>query len=189
MKYLAAALLVAAGTAALAQTSATIGLNLNPTARVIFPSKNQSTEQQNKDLQKCYDWAKTNSGIDPVAIRQQTDATITQAQQQASAQTAAIAQPTASAGRSAVRGAVAGTAIGAIAGDTGKGAAIGATAGVMSGAARRRDQAVSAQQQKQAAQQQATQAQQNAQTQLDASMQKWDKSYVTCLQGSGYSVN
>ena len=182
-RALAGGLLIVAGTSALAQ------VNLNPTGRVIFPSKDQSTDQQGKDQQKCYDWAKTNSGVDPLAARQQADTTIAQAQQTASGQAATVAQPTASAGRGAVRGAVAGTAIGAIAGDTGKGAAIGATAGVMAGAARRNDQSRAAQQQAQAAQQQSTQAQQAANAQFDTAMQKWDKAYVTCLQGSGYSVN
>ena len=186
-RAVAGGLLIAMGGTAIAQNAAP--LDLNPTGRVIFPAKNQSAAQQGKDQQKCYDWARTNSGVDPLVARQQADTTISQAQQQASAQTAAVVQPTASPARSAVRGAVAGTAIGAIAGDTGKGAAIGATAGVMKGAANRRDQAVAAQRQKQAVQQQSAQAQQQATSQLDAAMQKWDKSYITCLQGTGYTVN
>ena len=33
----------------------------------IYPQKGQSAEQQDKDKYECYNWAKTNSGFDPMA--------------------------------------------------------------------------------------------------------------------------
>jgi hypothetical protein len=38
------------------------------TAKVfVYPQKGQSTEQQKKDSYECYEWAKTQSGVDPSA--------------------------------------------------------------------------------------------------------------------------
>ena len=33
----------------------------------IYPNEGQSAEQQDKDKYECYNWAKTNSGFDPMA--------------------------------------------------------------------------------------------------------------------------
>lgn len=35
---------------------------------VIYPAKEQSAAQQQKDDGECYTWAKANSGVDPAAI-------------------------------------------------------------------------------------------------------------------------
>ena len=34
---------------------------------IVYPAKQQTPEQQSTDEQQCYDWAKTNTGIDPTA--------------------------------------------------------------------------------------------------------------------------
>ena len=110
---------------------------------VVFPSKNQTPAQQNTDESYCYGWAKTQSGIDPMAIK---PAAVAPRQRR-------IPPPPARAPRAggAVKGAAAGAAIGAIAGDTGQGAAIGAASGVMAGgASKRRAQKDAAAQQQQA---------------------------------------
>ena len=33
---------------------------------IIYPNQGQSPEQQEKDKFECYNWAKTNSGFDPM---------------------------------------------------------------------------------------------------------------------------
>jgi hypothetical protein len=144
---------------------------------VVFPSKNQTATQQSSDEGYCYGWAKTQSGIDPMAIKPVT------------AQAAPTQDPsTAGTGdraKGAVGGAVAGTAIGAIAGDAGKGAAIGAVTGVVAGgAAKRRAQKEAAAQQQQA---QAT-ADQQAQASIDQQKATYNKTFATCMEGKGYSA-
>lgn len=143
---------------------------------IVFPAKNQTPAQQTSDEGSCFSWAKTNTGIDPMAPPQQ-----------------AAAQPTqdpATAGQGsrvqgAARGAVAGVAIGAIAGDAGKGAAIGATAGTMAGGARKRNAEAQAKQQQQQAQANAAQ-----QTQAHAEQQKatFNKGFSACMEGKGYTT-
>ena len=136
-------------------------LNAQP---YVYPAKGQSAEQQKKDEYACYDWAKQQSGFDPM---------------QAGTQPAAAPPPEKKGGRlrGAARGAVGGAVIGGIAGDTGKGAAIGATAGVMVGGARQR--------QENAQQEEAAQQQQAATTDLQ---QSYQRAYGACLEGKGYTV-
>ena len=88
---------------------------------MIYPAKNQSNEQTEKDKFACYSWAKGQTGFDPMAQPQAT--------------TSAPAQPTKSVARGAAVGGVGGAAlgagIGAIAGGSsgaGRGAGIGALA-------------------------------------------------------------
>jgi YMGG-like Gly-zipper len=143
---------------------------------IVFPAKNQTPTQQTADEGTCYSWAKSNTGIDPMAPAQ-----------------AVAAQPTqdpATAGqgsrvRGAAGGAAAGAAIGAIAGDAGKGAAIGATTGVLAGgAAKRRAEAQAAQQQQQ------SQADAAQQSQANAAAQKatFNKGFSACMEGKGYTT-
>src|SRR5579863_9305792 len=82
-----------------------------PPQLFIYPQKGQKPEQQDQDEYACYKWAKTNSGVDPMASNetknQRAGGTI----------------------RGAAGGAALGAAGGAIAGNAGKGAAIGAIGG------------------------------------------------------------
>jgi len=82
-----------------------------------YPTKNQSSQQQDKDKFECYEWARSQSGVDPAAPAAGPDR----------------GRRAAGTARGAARGAAAGAAIGAIAGDAGKGAAIGAAGGGMVG--------------------------------------------------------
>jgi hypothetical protein len=130
----------------------------------VFPANNQTPDQQSKDSNDCYAWAKQQTGIDPTVAPQ-----------------AVTADPNAGKGsavRGAAKGAAAGAAIGAIAGDTGKGAAIGATAGGMGGVSNRR------QAKGQAEQKAAQQTQQAAATQTDT----FKKAYSACMEGKKYTV-
>ena len=93
----------------------------------IYPTKNQSAEQQDKDKWECRAWATKQTGFDPAA------------------RATATAPPTREAPRGGlVRGAAGGAALGAvggaIAGNAGKGAAIGAAGGGLLGVMRRNDQ-------------------------------------------------
>ena len=154
-----------------AQEQAPVPANTNPTGRMIYPSQGQTTEKQLVDQLECYNWAIQQSGVDPAAAQDQAIQQYEQAQQQAGA-----AQGGAVGG--AARGALAGVAIGAIAGDAGKGAAIGAAAGGMAGGMRSRQQRSQAD----------AQAEQAKQMYAEA-MGSWDRAYVACVQGRGYTVN
>ena len=91
----------------------------------VYPEKGQSQEQTDKDKFECYNWAKEQSGFDPMQ-----------------APTASSPPPEQTTSGGVVRGAAGGAALGAIggaiAGDAGKGAAIGAGTGAAMGGMRRR---------------------------------------------------
>jgi len=93
-----------------------------------FPKDGQSSEQQSKDEAACYDWATSNSGVDPFAAQKQAQET----QQQTEQQVAQAQGATRGAGaRGAVGGAAAGALIGEIAdNDVGNSAGWGAAVGL-----------------------------------------------------------
>lgn len=135
----------------------------------VYPEAGQSKDQTEKDKFDCYQWAKSQSGFDPMAAPK------------ASAPPPQAEAPQGGAVKGAARGAVAGVAVGAIAGDAGKGAAIGATAGALGGGMRRRDQAAREnQKQEQWNQEQTAQYQKNR--------NDYDRAYKACLEGRKYSV-
>jgi hypothetical protein len=135
----------------------------------IYPNKGQSQKQQDKDKYECYNWAKQQTGFDPMA---QPTATAPPPTQEASRGGVV---------RGAGRGALVGVAAGAIGGDAGKGAAIGAVAGGLLGGMRRRDQArQEAQAQDQWANQQAANYQHNR--------SNYNRAFSSCMEGRGYTV-
>ena len=87
---------------------------------IVYPAKGQNNQQMEKDKYDCYQWAKKQSGFDPMATPK---ATAPPPQPKAEGSTAG------SAVKGGLIGAGAGAAIGAIAGDAGAGAAIGAIGG------------------------------------------------------------
>jgi Glycine-zipper domain len=131
----------------------------------VFPSKNQTQQQQKQDEFECYKWAVQESGIDPLNLPK-IEAP------------APESGPTGGAVVGAAKGAAAGAAIGAIAGDAGKGAAIGAVAGGLSG--RRQG--------KQAQAQANQQSQQQVKDQENAMKASFQKAFMVCLEGKGYTV-
>ncbi|KPJ98641.1 MAG: hypothetical protein AMJ60_07580 [Desulfobacterales bacterium SG8_35] len=136
---------------------------------IIYPNQGQSAEQQEKDKFECYNWAKGQTGFDPMQV---PTATAPPPGQEA---------PQGGAVRGAAGGAVAGLAVGAIAGDAGKGAAIGAASGALFGGMRRRDQQMRQEQQQQqwAQEQSANYANQR---------NNYNRAYGACLEGRGYTV-
>lgn len=130
---------------------------------IIYPAKNQSPQQQQKDQGECQVWSTQSTGIDPVALAQ--------------APAPAPSGPAVGGGErvgGAARGALGGLAIGAIAGDAGQGAAIGAVVGTMAGG-------------RQARQNQSKQ-QQQAQSQRQSQMNTWNRAVSACLEARGYTV-
>ncbi len=136
----------------------------------VYPQKGQDAQQQQKDEFECYNWAKGQTGFDPMA------------QPTASAPPPTQQSEGVGALGGAARGAAGGAIIGAIAGDAGKGAAIGAAGGGLMGGMRRRDR-----QRENQAQQQQWEQQQMAQYQQQRS--QYNRAYAACLEGRGYTVN
>ena len=147
---------------------------------VVFPAKDQTTQQQAQDEGECYAWAKGQTGVDPMAPPP--------AAAPPAAQPAAQPAPAADGSRlrGAARGAAAGAVIGEVANnDAGQGAAVGATVGVVAGGRQSRKN------QQQAAQQTTQQQQQTAQQQTAAQQQQVDlfkKGFAACLEPKGYTV-
>ena len=145
-----------------AQNNSSIGSGLGV---FVFPGEGQDQAQQDKDEMECFNWAKQQTGYDPL------NPTQVQAQQvDKSADGSAI--------RGAAGGAAAGAAIGAIAGDAGDGAAIGAIVGGIRG--RRAKKARDAQQQ----------SQNNAAAagQEQKMMEDYKRAFSVCLEAKGYTV-
>ena len=135
----------------------------------IYPNKGQSQEQIDKDKFECFQWAKQQTGFDPMAV---PTASAPPPQQEA---------PKGGVGRGALRGGAVGVAAGAIAGDAGKGAAIGAASGALIGGMRRRDQ----QRRQEKAQQEWAQQQANEYYQ---NRDAYNRAYGACLEGREYTV-
>jgi hypothetical protein len=132
----------------------------------MYPAKGQSKDQQAKDEQACYEWARGQSGVDPLnmtATPVDTDPDVHSKKK--------IATNT-------VGGAAVGAGVGAIAGDAGTGAAIGATAGAVRGVHRRRK-----------AKKEAKAASQEQATAIDESkMHSYRQAFSACMEGKGYTV-
>lgn len=192
MKYVAfAAILLAVGTAALAQTPPPAPPAFSPAKSIgmfAYPRNNQNSDQQLKDESECYGSAKQQSGVDPQAP---PPAAKSADQKAAEQKAAADNAPQAKGGRAkgAARGAAAGAGLGAIAGDAGTGAAVGAAAGTMKGASQQRQ--ANAASQKQAAANTAVQQQQQEQQANTAHAQSLDtfkRAFSACMDARGYSV-
>jgi hypothetical protein len=131
----------------------------------VYPSKNQTQQQQKQDEFECYKWAVDQSGIDPLNLPK-----VTAPPPQSG--------PDGSAVVGAAKGAAAGAAIGSISGDMGKGAAYGAMAGAV----------VGRRQGKQAQAQANQQSQQQADAQNKANIESFRKAFTVCIEGKGYTI-
>jgi len=156
------------GMNAISQQPAPAGGSLSSSLGVyVFPAKNQSADQQSADEGACFNWAKGQTGIDPMSIKPVPAKSSTPAQGGSSPQ-----------GGQVVKGAAVGAGVGAISGNAGEGAAIGAVAGGV--AKRREERQVAAQQQQQAA---AT-----AQASVADQKSRYNKAFSACMEGKGYTV-
>jgi len=137
---------------------------------IVYPGKGQSNEQMEKDKYECYNWAKQQTGFDPMQVPTATSAPPPQQDE----------GPGVVGG--AARGGLGGLAVGAIAGDAGQGAAIGAVVGGLFGGLRHNDRSRSNEQQQQ---QWENQQANNYVNQRN----KYNRAYGACLEGRGYTVN
>ena len=133
---------------------------------IIYPAKGQSQDQQQKDEYECYQWAKGQTGFDPM--------------QQPQATAPPPADTSSSTGGGLLRGALVGAAVGGIADGSdgaGKGAAIG---GLLGGARSRSQQRQYEAERDQWAQQQAAQYQ--------AGRNQYNRAFAACMEPRGYSI-
>ena len=131
----------------------------------VYPAKGQSKDQQNKDEYECYQWAKGDTGFDPMATpTTSTSAPSTQQRQ-----------------GGVVRGGLLGAAVGGIAGGSSSDAGKGAVIGGLLGGVRQRSQNVSAQQERQQWEQQEASRYAN-------NRNNYNRAYAACLEGRGYTV-
>ena len=137
----------------------------------IYPNKGQSNEQMEQDKFQCYEWAKGQTGFDPMQAPTATSAPPSKSNTNVAGSTV----------KGAAGGALLGLGIGAIAGDAGKGAAIGALSGGALGGIRSH----SKKQQEAQAQEQWEQEQVAQYTQK---RNAYNRAYVACLEGRGYTV-
>jgi hypothetical protein len=147
---------------------------------IVYPSKGQTPQQQQKDEGECAAWAKQTTGVDPVTLASTPPPAAAPPPAQAAA-------PQGQRARGAVRGAAAGAVIGEIANDdAGKGAATGAAVGVVAGGAkaRRQKEAAAAQQQQAASQQKA--AADQAEAKKQEALSTYNRANAACLEGRGY---
>ena len=132
----------------------------------VYPAQGQSQEQLEQDKYACYQWAKQQTGFDPMQA------------QQAPPPGTTTGQPGGEVVRGAARGALVGAVVGEIADDdAGKGAAAGAAGGALIGGMKRRDKAAHQQQ-----------AQQQSATQQQQLKTDYDRAYAACLEAKGYTV-
>jgi hypothetical protein len=127
---------------------------------IAYPAKGQNSELQARDSGECNNWARQNTGIDPM--------------QAAAAPPQAASGPQGERLGGAARGAAGGAVIGAIAGDAGKGAGIGAVAGTMAGGHRAR--------------QNRRAAGEAAQTQQSQALNTYYRAYGACMEAKGYTI-
>jgi hypothetical protein len=131
---------------------------------IIFPNQGHSDEQMEQDKFSCYQWAKKETGFDPMEAPTATEAPPKEEPKKGGV----------------VRGAAVGAAVGGIA-DGSDGAGKGAAAGAVLGGVRRRRQTIDQQQkQDQWAQEQTAGYQQRRDT--------YNRAYSACLEGKGYTV-
>ena len=155
--------------AATVLVTAAVSLAVYAQQQIVYPSRGQSVEQQQKDQGECMAWAQQTTGVNPLAVGQSL------ANQPPPPQRSLLEDERVKGG---LVGALGGAAIGAIAGNkAGKGAAIGAVVGTVAGGVHQQQRDEAAQAQVYANQQQAQQA-----------LATYNRAYAACLEGRGYTV-
>jgi hypothetical protein len=147
----------------------------------VYPTKNQTKEQQDKDEYECYQWAKQQTGIDLLA-----PAPAATAEGQPQAKSDENKGRDRSAVRGAARGAAAGAAVGEVADDDAGG---GAKKGAAVGALRARRERMAKAKAEQEAQAEAKhQAEAQAATADEKKKSTFNKAFSACLEGRSYTV-
>ena len=131
----------------------------------IYPQKGQSAEQQDKDKYECYNWAKENSGFDPMA-----------------APTTSSPRPrTEEKSHGILKGAAVGAVGGAILGDSSKTTRRAAAAGGLLGGVRQH-------QHNSSEQQRVDNWEQRESASYANNRSNYNRAYAACLEGRGYTV-
>ena len=133
---------------------------------IVFPNADQDKEQQQQDEYTCYNWAKGETGFDPMAVP-----TATEPPPQESA------TKKGGAGRGLVRGA----AVGQIAGGDSKSTKRGAAAGAAVGGMRRQDQV----RKEEAERERWEQEQQQIYVE---NRNRYNRAFAACMEGKDYTV-
>ena len=131
----------------------------------IYPAKGQSAEQMDKDKYECYNWAKNDTGFDPMAVP--TTSTAPPSGQKKSG--------------GAAKGALGGAALGGILGDSGKSAKRGALAGGLIGGVRQSSQNTRTEQKR-------ADWEQKESANYANNRNNYNRAYSACLEGRGYTV-
>ena len=135
----------------------------------IYPLKNQTNEQQDRDRYECHSWAVQQNGYDPSRAYPNNPNYL-------DPQPYRPSQPHVL--KAAGRGAALGAVGGAITGNAGKGAAAGAAMGGMAGGFRWMDERRN----------QTTQHQSNVAAAAASQQANYTRAMSACLEGRGYSV-
>jgi hypothetical protein len=136
---------------------------------IIYPKKGQDRQQMERDKFDCHQWAKKETGFDPLAP--------------ATASTPPPVKEKTKAGplRGAAGGALVGLGVGSLVSEAGKGAAIGAAGGALIGGVRRKSHANQQEQKEQQwAQQEAADQQQKR--------NYYHRAFSACLEARDYTV-
>jgi hypothetical protein len=137
---------------------------------IIYPAKDQSAEQMDKDKHECYTWGKQQSGFDPMAQPTATEAPPAQEPQKGGVV------------KGGLGGAAVGAAVGGIANDDARqGAKAGMAGGAIAGGLKQRS--TNKQQQKAAEQSSQEQA-----ANYSKNRDSYNRAYSACLEGKGYTV-
>ncbi len=131
----------------------------------VYPQKGQSPEQTDRDKYECYNWAKRESGFDPMA----TPRTTTPAPKVQKKRGGVI--------KGAAAGAIAGKVLGSSNKTTKRAAALGAAAGGLRQGRHNRQQ-----------EQQKENWEQQEAGNYAAKREGYNRAYSACLEGRGYSV-
>ncbi len=138
----------------------------------VYPAKGQSKDQTEKDKYACYQFAKDQSGFDPMA--RPTTSTPPPAKE----------KETWGAGQGAVGGALLGAGVGALAGGrsgAGTGAIVGGVGGGAMGHMRRSDQKTREETRRRDWEQRET-------SRYATGRNNYERAYAACLEGRGYTV-
>jgi YMGG-like Gly-zipper len=145
-----------------------------------YPAKGQDAATQSKDEGECFNWAKQQTGFDPMSPP--PTATV-------AAAPPPPPPPSGARARGAVRGAAAGAVVGEIANnDADQGAKTGAAVGVVAGGAKNRQAKAQHQAQVDAANQQAQAAADQTNAAYAQGKESFKKGMTVCLEGRGYTV-
>lgn len=131
----------------------------------IYPAKGQSAEQLDKDKYECYNWAKSDTGFDPMAVP-----TTSSAPPKGQKKSGGV-----------VKGGLGGAVIGGILGDSGKSAKRGALAGGLIGGVSQSSKNAKTEQKR-------ADWEQNESANYANNRNNYNRAYSACLEGRGYTV-